>query len=83
MLDGRQYSGLRSGLLARSRHITLRVQRNPLETVAVLVEGVACSGFLERTPSRTTVAHDGAAQENEGSAGSERWWCYCSRDSDP
>jgi hypothetical protein len=49
----------------------------------VLVEGVACGGFLERTPSRTTLAHDGATQENEGSADSEGWWCCCSRDSDP
>ncbi len=49
----------------------------------MLVEGVACGGFLERTPSRTTLAHDGAAQEKKGSAGREGWWCCCSRDSDP
>jgi hypothetical protein len=44
--------------------------KSSLDTVAGLVESVACSGFLGRAPSRTTLAQDGAVQKNEGSAGS-------------
>ncbi len=51
--------------------------------MALLFESIACGGFLECTPSRTTLAHDGARQEIEGLAGSEGWWCCCRRDSDP
>jgi hypothetical protein len=53
--------------------------KSSLDTVAGLVESVACTGILGRAPSRTTLAQDGAVQESEGSAGSERCCCRSSR----
>jgi hypothetical protein len=62
-----------------STHCSWRVIKLSLETAAWPDESVAGSGLrvCVRTPSLTMLAHKGAAQEIEVSAGSERWCCCC------